>query len=192
VNSRCSPRPSRSASFVQPYPLWGRRLWQPYRGELFGRDLHWAAFFATVLFFMTEDHTLGTSDLINYARISQAEDTPGANKSSATLFKYVDKIRAAVLSKENPIVVIHAATGFGKSKVLPSLLQRTIRRPLLCLVTSTVDVVYMFKCVTCTACLRMGNNRRGGADKRDSQIVFATVGLVLRWYACFGIDFLRC
>ena len=75
--------------------------------------------------------------------------------------------------------------------MLPSLLQRTLQRPLLCLVTSTVDVVDMFDHAAVSASYCMGNGRRGRNDKLgDSQIVFATVGLVLRWYAQHGAQFL--
>mgnify|MGYP002176170074 CR=1 FL=1 len=123
-------------------------------------------------------------------QISQADDSSAVNQRSATLLNYEDQIRAAVCEIDNPVVVIHAATGSGKSKVLPSLLQRTLQRPLLCLVTSTVDVVDMFDHATVSASYCMGNGRRGRNHKLgDSQIVFATVGLVLRWYAQVGISF---
>jgi HrpA-like RNA helicase len=146
--------------------------------------------FAAVLFVMTECQTFNCTDLPNYARISQAEDTPGVNHSAHPLLKYKDQICAAVHANARSIVVIHAATGSGKSKVLPSFLQEQLTRPLLCLVTSTVDVVDMFLCAKVPACYRMGNSRRGGSLIGDSKIVFATVGLVLRWYAKEGHTFL--
>jgi HrpA-like RNA helicase len=141
---------------------------------------------------MSQTHTFGLIDLPLGATITHEDESSAANQATATLTNYESQICAAVHGQKNSVVVIHAATGSGKSKVLPSLLQRTLQRPLLCLVTSTVDVVDMFDHATVSASYCMGNGRRGRNHKLgDSQIVFATVGLVLRWYAQVGISFLR-
>ena len=140
---------------------------------------------------MTEKQKFVPSDLPKFATITHEDISSAVNQQSAILSKYTAVIRDAALHKDNPVVVIHAATGSGKSKVLPTLLQETINAPLLCLVTSTVDVVDMFNYAKVDASYRMGNRRRGGHDKlRHSEIVFATVGLVLRWYAQHGAQFL--
>jgi HrpA-like RNA helicase len=163
-----------------------------YLAEVFGKHFHSTTFFAIVQIVMTVKQRFGPSDLPNFATITQEDISSAVNQQSAILLKYEKEICAAVRHKDNPVVVIHAATGSGKSKVLPTLLQQTINAPLLCLVTSTVDVVDMFASAKVCASYRMGNRRRGGNEKlRDSKIVFATVGLVLRWYAQHGILFLE-
>ena len=81
---------------------------------------------------MTQNHTFGLIDLPLYATISHADEPSAANQSTSVLLNYEAQICAAVCENENPIVVIHAATGSGKSKLLPSLLQRTLQRPLVC------------------------------------------------------------
>jgi HrpA-like RNA helicase len=73
---------------------------------------------------MSQNHTFGLIDLPLYATISHADESSAANQSTAILAKYEAQICAAVCENENPIVVIHAATGSGSSKLL--------QRPLLC------------------------------------------------------------
>jgi hypothetical protein len=117
----------------------------------------------------------GPIDLPDGATITHEDESTAANQATAILTNYESQICAAVHCPKNSVVVVHAATGTGKSKVLPSLLQRTLQRPLLCLVTSTVDVVDMFDHATVSASYCMGNGRRGRNHKLgDSQIVFAT------------------
>ena len=75
---------------------------------------------------MKVDHELSCKDLPHYGKIVQADDTPGVNHSSPLMLKYADQISSAVRSEVDIIVVILAATGSGKSKVLPRLLQTTL------------------------------------------------------------------
>ena len=70
---------------------------------------------------MTQNHTFGRSDLPLGATISHEDESIGANQSTAMLTNYEAEICAAVHGQKNSVVVIHAATGSGKSKLLSSL-----------------------------------------------------------------------
>ena len=87
------------------------------------------------------------------------------------------------------LVIVDAATGSGKSVLLPSEIQKHITGKLLAFNPSTIDTKNVCTSATCKSCFRMGGQRQGGASFSDSRAVFVTVGLAFKWYACQGTLF---
>ena len=155
------------------------------------------------------------------------DSVPGANDNEMPLEKCIDAIHSKLTEcidlciGKSPmgILMVEAATGSGKSVVLPAMIQKYMEqvtcesrkyrkrdysrgdrkhhwpRKLLVLNPSTIDIRNVCKAAIdrdVPSCFRMGHKCRGrepGGVKRSSKIVFATVGIAAKWYACHGAEY---
>ena len=155
------------------------------------------------------------------------DSVPGANDNEMPLEKCIDAIHSKLTEcidlciGKSPmgILMVEAATGSGKSVVLPAMIQKYMEqvtgesrkyrkcdysqwdrkhhwpRKLLVLNPSTIDIRNVYKAALdrdVPSCFRMGYKCQGReiAGVRDSsKIVFATVGIAAKWYACHGAKY---
>ena len=119
-------------------------------------------------------------------------DDPGNNGDLAVL-ECLDAIRSSVRSGRK-LTVFQGAPGCGKSKVLPEKYAQMLaeledfRGKLLVLTTAAKDVESMNEYCSIASHFRTGGRKHGGCEWDEAEIIFATVGLCLRWYASEGIS----
>ena len=133
---------------------------------------------------------LQPSDIPSYADRISCDVVPGGSGGAPGLLKHMDTLREHVRAGDQTIM-IQKATATGKSRNIPDELQAAIRGRLLVVTTTTVDVVGMQSCTTCSSRYRMGHKREGGASWHRAHIMFTTAGLAFRWYASEGTWFLE-
>jgi HrpA-like RNA helicase len=129
------------------------------------------------------------SDVPSSATLQRLDGIPGGNGGEPALVHRVPELRA-LLQDWSRLVVIDAATGTGKTRVVPSEIQHEVQGPVLALTTTTVDVESMQSQTKCPSHYRMGGGREGGAHIDDAKIFITTAGLAARWYASNGEQFL--
>ena len=125
------------------------------------------------------------SDVPSYAVVATLDTVPGTSGGEMALRQHIPYARQ-LLRSGHGVVMFDAATGSGKSKLLPSEIQLHLRGKLLALNPSTLDTKNVCTGASCKSCYRMGGRRQGGDRFSESRVVFATVGLVAKWYASGG------
>ena len=137
--------------------------------------------------------------MLNLCRVldfpERLDDVPG-NNGELAVFECMDAIRSSVRSGQK-LILFQGATGCGKSKVLPEQYARMLAEladfdgKLLVLTTAAKDVESMHNyCKKTASHYRTGGGQKGGCEWKDAQIIFATVGLFVRWYASYGVNLL--
>ena len=137
--------------------------------------------------------------MLNLCRVldfpERLDDVPG-NNGELAVFECMDAIRSSVRSGQK-LILFQGATGCGKSKVLPEQYARMLAEladfdgKLLVLTTAAKDVESMHNyCKNTASHYRTGGGQKGGCEWKDAQIIFATVGLFVRWYASYGVNLL--
>ena len=101
---------------------------------------------------------LQPSDIPSYADRISCDVVPGGSGGAPGLLKQMDTLREHVRAGDQTIM-IQKATATGKSRNIPDELQAAIRGRLLVVTTTTVDVVGMQSCTTCSSRYRMGHKR---------------------------------
>ena len=126
-----------------------------------------------------------TADLPTYAVMGPESEVPGGHGEIA-MKKHVPLFKEMLWSQNTSIIIIDAATASGKSREIPSALAQVVRRQVLVMTPSTIDVKNMQRDCQAWSCYCMGGGERFG-DKRKARVVFATTGLVQQWYASHGM-----
>ena len=152
--------------------------------------------------FLTEDSIPGvnfgnmirSSDLPAGASLTQHATLPGAGLGCPALEKHIHRFWD-LLREGQQHIQFNCATATGKSRIIPSATVEFFERAnyyhfkLLVLTPSSVDVQGMQQWAHDKGHASgyfMGDDQHGGRSKERSKIVFATVGLVCKWYACKG------
>ena len=125
-------------------------------------------------------------DVPSYAVIKRMESVPGVRGNELPLEQYMPRIRELLHAPQSPVVV-EAATGSGKSKLLPSEFYWAINGEVLVLNPSTIDTMNVCSQQRAPSQWAMGGGRWGG-DTRWGKIHFHTVGLAFKHYASQGAD----
>jgi len=128
------------------------------------------------------------SDVPSGAAIERQAPVLGTMGGQLPLQSKMPEIRQ-LLQQRSEVTMVQAATGSGKSVLIPTEFQQHIRGKLLALNPSTIDTENVCLSAKCKSCYRMGGKRYGGDDFAESRVVFVTVGLAAKWYTSHGIQF---
>lgn len=134
---------------------------------------------------MESGHMIRNSDVLSCAQIERLESVPGTTDRQLPMQKHMPLLKE-LLHQKQPLTIVQAATGSGKSMLIPTEMSKHIRRKLLVLNPSTIDTENVCKLAKCPSCFRMGGKRHGGVDFAQAKIVFVTVGLAAQWYTSHG------
>ena len=126
------------------------------------------------------------SDVPSSAEIARQESVSGTTDEQVPLHKHMPLLKE-LLQQKQPLTTVHAASGSGKSMLIPTEMSKHIRHKLLVLNPSTIDTENVCNLATCPACFRIGGKRHGGVDYAEAKIVFVTVDLAAQWYTVHGI-----
>ena len=133
---------------------------------------------------------LNVTDVPDSSKLRRLEDVHGSAGSDYPLAKYIPEVWRAIKNGHR-IVMVDAATGAGKGVLLPDVMHESLNRKILCTTPDTIGVENMQKHTKCKSRYRLGGSRAGGADPRESRIVFATKDLAMQWYASDGVKCFR-
>ena len=105
----------------------------------------------------------------------------GRNGSELPLAAAASDIRAqlSALPSDFPVLLLHASTGAGKSKVVPSFLVEYFQSDVLAITPAVEDMMDMHAKATVPASYRSGMQVSGGAW--NSQLLFVSAGLASKW-----------
>ena len=110
---------------------------------------------------MEARHLILHSDVPSSAELARQESVVGTTDGQLPLHKHMPLLRE-LLQQKQPLTTVQAATGSGKSMLIPTEMSKHIRHKLLVLNPSTIDTANVCKATRCTSCYRMGGNQRGG------------------------------
>ena len=144
-----------------------------------------------VLFRVLEVAMILQKDVPSSAVLERQQTVPGTMGGKLPLQRHMHQFAEILRQRiEMPpwkrprVVTVRAATGSGKSILIPTEMQKYLglRRhgsqgKLLVLNPSTIDTANVCKAAKCTSCFRMGGNQKGGDPWGKSRVVFLTVGL---------------
>ena len=100
------------------------------------------------------------SDVPSGATIERQGTVPGTIGGQLPLQSSMPHIRQ-LLRQGCQVMMVEAATGSGKSVLIPTESQKHIRRKLLVLNPSTIDTENVCQAAKCKSCYRMGGKRHG-------------------------------
>ena len=132
---------------------------------------------------------LRSEDVPLHAKLHRLQEQPGNAEKEMPLLAYVPEIEQLFIQGER-VVIVDAATGSGKTRIIPDLQQKRLRRKLLALNPSRLDTRQTQECTSCPSRYRMGFNTHGGNTHTNARIVFVTVGLAYQEYLHQGTKFL--
>ena len=132
---------------------------------------------------------LSRDDLPDSLEFIRQSDVDGCDSKRLPLQEHMDSL-CKLMAEEYELVLVEGATGTGKSRLIPTAMCNCLHGRVLVLTPSTVDTKSLYQSCELPCCYCIGGLREGELNEK-CRIVFATVGMVAKWYASYGVEVFR-
>jgi Tfp pilus assembly ATPase PilU len=101
------------------------------------------------------------TDLRPETTLRRIDEVKGRNDGKLPIKLYLYRVDDA-LKRKVMLLIVDAATGSGKSKEIPNRIHPRLKKKLLVINPSSIDIENIHRNISCAACYRMGANIEAG------------------------------